>query len=65
VRYSCDFEHRDTGARKTIVAALSAEQIKSVEAICHRGSGRCAGDGLCAQQGLSRGAEGISAQQAA
>jgi len=34
VRYSCDFEHRDTGARKTIVAALSAEQIKSVEAIC-------------------------------
>jgi hypothetical protein len=34
VKFNCEFEHRSTGARKTIVAALSAEQIKSVEAIC-------------------------------
>jgi hypothetical protein len=33
VRYNCDFEHRDTGEHKTIPVALTAEQVKSVEAI--------------------------------
>jgi hypothetical protein len=33
VRYNCEFEHRDTGEHKTIPVALTAEQVKSVEAI--------------------------------
>jgi hypothetical protein len=33
MRFSCEFEHKDSGAHKTIPVALTAEQIKSVEAI--------------------------------
>ena len=33
MRFSCEFEHRDTGEHKTIPVALTAEQVKSVEAI--------------------------------
>ena len=34
MRFSCDFAHRTTGECKTIPVALTAEQVKSVEAIC-------------------------------
>jgi hypothetical protein len=33
MRFSCEFEHRDTGEHKTIPVALTAEQVRSVEAI--------------------------------
>jgi hypothetical protein len=33
MRFSCEFEHPRTGEHKTVPVALTAEQIKSVEAI--------------------------------
>ena len=31
MRYRCEFEHMDTGELKTVVSALSAEEVRSVE----------------------------------
>jgi hypothetical protein len=33
VRYNCDFEHKDTGECKQIIAALSAAEVASVKAL--------------------------------
>lgn len=33
MHFNCDFEHRDTGERKTIVSALSNVEIASVKAL--------------------------------
>jgi hypothetical protein len=33
MRFNCTFEHRDTGERKTVPVALSAEEVRSVEAV--------------------------------
>jgi hypothetical protein len=37
MRYSCSFQHRDTGECKIIPVALTAEQVRSIEAIRARG----------------------------
>jgi hypothetical protein len=33
MQYTCEFEHKDTGERKTVVVALSAEEVCSVESL--------------------------------
>jgi hypothetical protein len=33
MRYTCEFEHKDTGEFKTVVVALSAEEVRSVESL--------------------------------
>lgn len=33
MRFNCDFEHRDTGECRTIVAALSAVEVGSIKAL--------------------------------
>jgi hypothetical protein len=33
MRYVCSFEHRATGEHKSVVAALSAEEVCSVESL--------------------------------
>jgi hypothetical protein len=33
MRYNCEFEHKDTGECKTVIAALSAEEVRSVESL--------------------------------
>jgi hypothetical protein len=33
MRYTCEFEHKDTGECKTVVVALSAEEVRSVESL--------------------------------
>ena len=39
MRFSCEFEHRDTGECKTIVAALSLAECQSIESLRkHSGS---------------------------
>jgi hypothetical protein len=39
VRYSCEFEHQDTGECKTIVASLSLAECQSIESLRrHKGS---------------------------
>jgi hypothetical protein len=37
MRYTCRFQHRKTGECKTVPVALTAEQVKSVQAIRARG----------------------------
>ena len=37
MRFNCSFQHRDTGECKTVPVALTAEQVKSVEAISAAG----------------------------
>jgi hypothetical protein len=37
MRYSCTFEHPYTGERKTVPVALSAEEVRSVDALRARG----------------------------
>ena len=32
MRFNCNFQHRDTGECKTIPVALTAEQVRSVQA---------------------------------
>ncbi len=32
MKFSCNFQHRDTGECKTVPVALTAEQVKSVQA---------------------------------
>lgn len=32
MRFSCEFEHRDTGEHRTVPVALTAEQVNSVNA---------------------------------
>jgi hypothetical protein len=39
MRFNCEFEHRDTGECRTIVAALSVAECESVESLRrHKGS---------------------------
>jgi len=39
VRFSCEFEHRDTGECRTIVASLSLAECQSIESLRkHSGS---------------------------
>jgi hypothetical protein len=33
MRFNCEFEHRNTGERKTVIAALSAEEVRAVESL--------------------------------
>lgn len=33
MRFTCQFEHKDTGEQKAVVVALSAEEISSIDAI--------------------------------
>jgi hypothetical protein len=33
MRYNCCFEHKDSGACKSVVAALTAEEVRSVESL--------------------------------
>ena len=33
MRFACNFQHPGTGERKTVPVALTAEQVKSVEAV--------------------------------
>jgi hypothetical protein len=33
MRFSCEFEHRDTGEYKSVVAALTAEEVRSVKSL--------------------------------
>jgi hypothetical protein len=37
VRFSCNFQNYDTGECKTIPVALTAQQVKSVEAVAASG----------------------------
>jgi len=56
VRFNCEFEHRSTGEHKTIPVALTAEQVKSVEAIRGAGEADVLAMAYCAQPRLSRSA---------
>jgi hypothetical protein len=33
MRFSCEFEHRKTGERKTIMATLTAEEVRCVQGL--------------------------------
>jgi hypothetical protein len=33
MRFTCQFEHKDTGERKAVVAALSSAEVSSINAI--------------------------------
>lgn len=36
MRYTCEFEHQDTGECKTVFASLSLVECRSIEGLCKR-----------------------------